>query len=114
MKIPKVMDLQVVQQLSNMLRSTDFGKINGELLNLPSLPNMADFHRFKSELKTSLPSVDFLPSLSVWNGLELLTNCLPKHSVADPIKDCILVMLRFMLLSNYLNLSRVENLRAKL
>lgn len=35
MKIPKVMDLQVVQQLSTMLRSTDLGKINAELLNLP-------------------------------------------------------------------------------
>ncbi|WOH02753.1 hypothetical protein DCAR_0522142 [Daucus carota subsp. sativus] len=90
MKIPKVMDLQVVQQLSNMLRSTDLSKINGELLNLPSLPNMADFHRFKNDLKTSLPSVDFLPSLSGWNGLELIANCLPKQSTEYPAKDCIL------------------------
>lgn len=113
MKIPKVMDLQVVQQLSNMLRSTDLSKINAELLNLPSLPNMADFHRFRNELKTSLPSVDFLPSLSTWNGLELLRNCLPKHSIADPAKDCILVMLCFMAPSNCLNLRSVENTQAE-
>ena len=113
MKIPKVMDLQVVQQLSNMLRSTDLSKINGELLNLPSLPNMADFHRFKNDLKTSLPSVDFLPSLSGWNGLELIANCLPKQSTEYPAKDCILVMVRFVAFSNYLNFMSVKNLRAK-
>lgn len=104
MKIPKVMDLQSVQQLSNMLRNADLSKIQAELVNLPSLPNMADFHRFKDELKTSLPSIDFLPSLSGWNVLELLTNCLPKRSIPDQAKDCLLVMSHFISLSSYLKL----------
>ena len=46
MKIPEVMDLRVLQQLSSMLRGTDLNKINGKLLNLPSL-HVADFHRSK-------------------------------------------------------------------
>lgn len=76
MRVPEVVDLQ---RLPDMLRRADLHKIHMELLNcLPSLPNMPDFHNLKNDLKTSLPSMDFLSSLSGWNVLELLTNCLPE------------------------------------
>lgn len=93
MKVPKVMDLQSVQQLSNMLKNADLSKIQAELVNLPSFPNMADFRRYKDELKTSLPSIDFLPSLSGWNVLDLLANCLPKPTLPNQAKECDLLVI---------------------
>jgi adiponectin receptor len=66
------MDLHYLQRLPDMIRSADFHKIHPELLNcLPSLPNLSDF-------KTSLPSMDFLSSVS-GNLVELVTNCLPER-----------------------------------
>ncbi|KAM7516979.1 hypothetical protein LguiA_006562 [Lonicera macranthoides] len=91
MKVPKVMDLHSVQQLSSLLRNTDLRKVHKEYLNLPSLPNMADFHRLREELKTSLASIDFIPSVSGWQILELLTNCVSKRFSASKTQDeCLL------------------------
>lgn len=92
MKVPKVMDLHSVQPLSSMLRNTDLRKVHKEYLNLPSLPNMADFHRLRDELKTSLPSIDFIPSVSGWHILELLTNCVStRFSTSKTQDECLLV-----------------------
>uniref|UniRef100_A0A5B7CES1 Putative heptahelical transmembrane protein 4 isoform X1 n=1 Tax=Davidia involucrata TaxID=16924 RepID=A0A5B7CES1_DAVIN len=92
MKVPKVMDLHSLQQLSDMLRRTDLQKIHAELLNcLPSLPNMADFHRLRNDLKTSFPSMDLLSTFSGWHVLELLTNCLPEQfSITNHTDDRVL------------------------
>ncbi|KAK9927710.1 hypothetical protein M0R45_024881 [Rubus argutus] len=71
-RAPDLMDLHYLQRLPDMIRSADFHKIHPELLNcLPSLPNLSDF-------KTSLPSMDFLSSVS-GNLVELVTNCLPER-----------------------------------
>ncbi|KAK2985599.1 hypothetical protein RJ640_006862 [Escallonia rubra] len=86
-KVPKVvMDLQSMQQFSNMLRSTDLQKVQAELLKLPSLASMADIQRLKNDLRTSLPSGD-ISSLSRWHILELLANCLPRQLSAPKIAD---------------------------
>ncbi|GKV20051.1 hypothetical protein SLEP1_g30226 [Rubroshorea leprosula] len=40
---------------------------------------MTDLYKLKDDLKTSLPSINFRTSLSNWNILEVLTNCLPER-----------------------------------
>lgn len=77
MQAPSVMDLSSLKRLPDMVKQADLHKIHSELLNcLPSLPNMPDFLKLKDELRTSLPSMDFLSSLSSWHFVQLLTNCL--------------------------------------
>ncbi|XP_072991881.1 heptahelical transmembrane protein ADIPOR3-like isoform X1 [Typha latifolia] len=79
MKVPKVVDFQSLQHLPDVLRKTDLQKIQSELVAcLPSLPHLSDLHRLKDELRTSLASIDMLPSLSGWHLLELLSGCLPQ------------------------------------
>ncbi|XP_072974186.1 heptahelical transmembrane protein ADIPOR3-like [Typha angustifolia] len=77
MKVPTVVDLQSLQHLPDALRKVDLQKIQAELLAcLPSLPHPSDLQRLKDELKSSLTSIDMLPSH--WHILELLSICLPK------------------------------------
>lgn len=69
MKAPMVLNFNSLQHLPEMIRA--------ELVKcLPSLPNIADLHKIKNELNTSLHSFNF-SSLSGWSVMELLTNCLP-------------------------------------
>ncbi|KAJ7966514.1 Heptahelical transmembrane protein [Quillaja saponaria] len=75
---PRVIDLSSLQYFPDMIRRADLQKIRSEILNcLPSLPNMPDLLKLKIELRTSFPSMDFFSSLSGWNVVELLNNCLP-------------------------------------
>ncbi|XP_068654477.1 heptahelical transmembrane protein 4-like isoform X1 [Aristolochia californica] len=93
MKIPKVVDLQSLQHLQDVLKRADLHKIQSELLTcLPSMPNMSDLQRLQNELRTAWPSMDgMLPSLSGWHLLELLTNCLPeKFSQTNHTDVCVL------------------------
>ncbi|XVE86978.1 hypothetical protein DITRI_Ditri18aG0079100 [Diplodiscus trichospermus] len=92
MKVPKVVDLQSLQHISDVLRKADLHKLHSELLTcLPSLPNMSDLHKLREELKTTLPSIDLLPSLSGWHVVELLYNCLPERFSAGNHTDvCVL------------------------
>lgn len=69
MKAPMVLNFNSLQHLPEIIRA--------ELVKcLPSLPNIADLHKIKNELNTSLHSFNF-SSLSGWSVMELLTNCLP-------------------------------------
>ena len=93
MRVPEVVDLRSFQHLPDFLRRADLHNIRSVLLNcLPSLPNMPNLNRLTDELKTSLPSMDFLSSLSGWHVLELLSNCLPERfSPTNQTSDCVLV-----------------------
>ncbi|GMN34310.1 hypothetical protein TIFTF001_004624 [Ficus carica] len=76
MKIPKVVDIHNLQHVPDMLKKADLHKLQE---CLPSLPHLPDLQRLK-ELKTTLPSMDLLPSLSSgWHVMELLYNCLPER-----------------------------------
>ncbi|XP_061372001.1 heptahelical transmembrane protein 4-like [Gastrolobium bilobum] len=78
-KAPMVVDFNSLQHLPEMIGKTDFNKIRLELLNcLPSMANMPHLLKFKNELNASLHSLDF-SSLSSWNVVELLSNCLSKQ-----------------------------------
>ncbi|KAJ4962418.1 hypothetical protein NE237_022357 [Protea cynaroides] len=92
MKVPKVIDLHSLQHFPDVLKKADLHNIHSELLAcLPSMPNMADFRRLQGELKSSLSSMDFLPSLSAWHIVELLNNCLPERfSSGNLTDDCVL------------------------
>ncbi|RVW56175.1 Heptahelical transmembrane protein ADIPOR3 [Vitis vinifera] len=69
MRVPEVVDLRSFQHLPDFLRRADLHNIRSVLLNcLPSLPNMPNLNRLTDELKTSLPSMDFLSSLSEMTG----------------------------------------------
>ncbi|KAE8694052.1 Heptahelical transmembrane protein 4 [Hibiscus syriacus] len=79
MKVPKVVDLQALQQISDALKKADLKKLQSEILTcLPSLPNMPDLNKLREELKTSIPLMDLVPSLSSWHVMEHLHNCLPE------------------------------------
>ncbi|URE12059.1 hemolysin-III related [Musa troglodytarum] len=68
MKISKVVDLQSLQHLPEVLKKADLQRIQSELMAcLPSLPHLSDLQRLKDVLKTSLASMDVLPS-SLWHG----------------------------------------------
>nr|KJB18049.1 hypothetical protein B456_003G031300 [Gossypium raimondii] len=70
MKVPKVVDLNSLSHIHDILRKADLHKLHSELVTcLPSLPNMSDLHKFRDELKTSI---------SGWHVRELLYNCLPE------------------------------------
>ncbi|KAK7283244.1 hypothetical protein RIF29_12640 [Crotalaria pallida] len=87
MKAPTVVDFNSLRHLPKMIGKADLNKIRLELLNcLPSLPNMPDLLNFKNELHASLYSLDF-SSLSGWNVVELLTNCLPEQLSINGVKD---------------------------
>lgn len=76
MKVPDVADISPLQNLHDMLQKADFHKIHLQLMNcLPSLPNIPDLQKFKTELKSSLLSMEFLSTLS-GNIMERLTACL--------------------------------------
>lgn len=80
MKVPKAVDLRSLQHLPD-----DF------LYCLPSLPNMSDLYKLREELKTSLPSIHMLPSLSGWHILEVLSNCFPERFLSGNHTDvCVL------------------------
>ncbi|CAN4083047.1 unnamed protein product [Withania somnifera] len=82
-KVPKVVDLHSLQNLSDVLRKADLHKLQAEFLTcLPSLPHMPDLHRFRDGL---------LPSPSNWHILDLLTNCLPERfSHSNHTDVCVL------------------------
>lgn len=81
MKVPKVVDLQSLQHIPDVLRKADLHKLHSELLTcLPSLPNIPD--RFRSG----------------WHVVDLLYNCLPERFSSGNHTDvCVLVMLSFMM-----------------
>ena len=93
MRVPEVVDLRSFQHLPDFLKRADLHNIRSVLLNcLPSLPNLPNLNRLTDELKSSLPSMDFLSSLSGWHVYELLSNCLPERSsAANQTSDCVLV-----------------------
>ncbi|XP_064958651.1 heptahelical transmembrane protein ADIPOR3-like [Musa acuminata AAA Group] len=101
MKVPKVVDLQSLQHLPDVLKKADLQKIQSELVAcLPSLPHLSDLQRIKDELKTSLGSLDMLPSLSRWHLLQLISDCLPHRfthatnvSVLSAVKDDVANMI---------------------
>lgn len=82
MKVPSVVDLQ---HFPDALRKADLYKLRTDLLTcLPSLANMANLHRLREELKTSLSS-------SNWHIVEHLTNCLPERfSHSNTTDICVL------------------------
>ncbi|GAB4849108.1 Heptahelical transmembrane protein 4 [Ancistrocladus abbreviatus] len=90
-KVPKVVDLHSLH-LTDVLKRADLYKIQADLLTcLPSLPHISDLNRFREELKTSLPSMDMLPSFSSWHIRELLSNCLPERFSTGNYTDvCVL------------------------
>lgn len=100
MKIPRVVDLHSLQHIPEVLKNTDLHKLHSELLTcLPSLPHMPKLQKLREELKTTLPSMDLLHSLSGWHVMELLYNCLPERfSHANHTEVCVLVMLLFLIL----------------
>lgn len=98
-KAPDLMELAPLQRLSDMIRRADLQKIHPELLNcLPSLSNISDIYRLKDEFKTSLPSIDFLYSVS-GNVRELLTKCLPERfSHAYQTENSVQVLFCFLIM----------------
>ncbi|XP_021908052.1 heptahelical transmembrane protein 4-like [Carica papaya] len=74
MKVPKVVDLQSLQHIPDVLRKADLHKLHSELLTcLPSLPNIPD--RFRSG----------------WHVVDLLYNCLPERFSSGNHTDvCVL------------------------
>ncbi|KAI8002796.1 Heptahelical transmembrane protein 4 [Camellia lanceoleosa] len=88
MKIPNVIDIHSLQQLSDMLERIDLQKIQAVLKNcIPSLPNMTAFHRLKDE---HIPS-DWLSSLSSLHISQLLANCVPEQlSISNHTDDSVL------------------------
>lgn len=79
-KVPEAAGLPSLQKLPDMFRGADLHTIHSELIKcLPSSPNFSDFNKLRDELKTSLPSIDFISSLTGWNVLEILKNCLPER-----------------------------------
>ncbi|KAK8587607.1 hypothetical protein V6N13_086587 [Hibiscus sabdariffa] len=79
MKVPKVVDLHALQQISDALEKADLHKLQSEILTcFPSLSNMPDLNKLREELKTSIPLMDLVPSLSSWHVLEHLHSCLPE------------------------------------
>ncbi|CAL9192839.1 unnamed protein product [Musa hybrid cultivar] len=104
MKVPKVVDLQSLQHLPDVLKKADLQKIQSELVAcLPSLPHLSHLQRLKNEVKTSLASLDMLHlSLSHRHILQLLSNCLPHRyahanysnvSVLSAMKDDVANMI---------------------
>ncbi|OAY35615.1 heptahelical transmembrane protein 4 isoform X1 [Manihot esculenta] len=86
MKVPKVVDLHSLQ-LPDVLKA-DLHKLHECLPSLPTLPNI---HRLREEIRTTLPSMDLLPSLSGWHIMELLYNCLPERFFSGNHTDvCVL------------------------
>lgn len=73
MKIPKVVDLHSLQHIPDVLKKADLNKL-------------------REELKTTLPSMGLLPSVSRWHVMELLYNCLPERfSHGNQTEVCVLV-----------------------
>lgn len=98
MQVPKVVDLHSLQRFPDVLKRADLHKIQA------SLPHMPDLLKFRGELKTSLPSMDLLPSLSGWH--KLFTDCLPElFSHANHTDDCVLVQFSFTLLYLFFSFS---------
>lgn len=93
MKIPAVVDLPTVQQLSKVLRKADLHKIRSGLLNcLPSLAKMPNFFNLTDKMKASLPPMELLSSLPDWHILELLNKYMPGHfsHTSTQADDCVL------------------------
>ncbi|GAV67988.1 HlyIII domain-containing protein [Cephalotus follicularis] len=81
-KVPKVVDIP------HVLRKADLHRLHE---CLPSLPSIPDLHKIREELKTTLPSMDLLPSLSGWHVMEHLYNCLPERFSHGNYSDvCVL------------------------
>lgn len=79
-KIPKVVDMQSLQHLQQVLRKADLHTLQSDLVAcFPSLPHLSNLQKLKDELRTSLPSMDKLTSLPHWHFLELVANCLPQR-----------------------------------
>lgn len=79
-KVPKVVDLQSLQHLQQVLRKADLHTIQSELVScFHSLPHLSNLQRLKDELRTSLPSMDTITSLSHWHLVELISNCFPQR-----------------------------------
>ncbi|PKA50423.1 hypothetical protein AXF42_Ash013512 [Apostasia shenzhenica] len=78
--VPKVVDIQSLQQLPEVLKNADLHKLHSELVScLPALPQLSHLQRLKNDLKSSLRTIDSLPSLSCWHLLELLSSCFPQR-----------------------------------
>lgn len=92
MKIPKVVDINTLQHLPDVLRKADLYKLCADLLAyIPSLPSRPNLHKLREQLKTSLPSTDLLSSLSNWHIVQLLTNCFPERfSHSNHTDVCVL------------------------
>ncbi|KAJ4701601.1 Heptahelical transmembrane protein [Melia azedarach] len=85
MKVPGVVDLNSLPNLRNMLQGADWHKIQEELLScLPSITNMPDPHRIKDVLQMSLPSMDFLTSLSACLKDDVVNMVAPLTAQAIP------------------------------
>ncbi|XP_058778086.1 heptahelical transmembrane protein 4-like isoform X2 [Vicia villosa] len=73
MKVPKVVDLNSLQHLPDILKNADLHKLQSELLTC--LPSMPDLQRLRDEI-------------SSWHIKELLYNCLP-HNVKEDLANLI-------------------------
>lgn len=110
MKVPKVVDLHALQQITDVLRKADLHKLQAEIVTcLPSLPNMPDLHKLREELKTSIPLMDLIPSLSSWHGMEHLYSCLPELSSAGNHIDPHVMVCFISLISFLINLNSLPN-----
>lgn len=100
MQVPKVVDLNSLQHLPDMLKKADLHKLQSELLTcLPSLP---DLHRLKEEFRTTLPSMDMLSSISSWHVKELVYNCLPERFFSGNHTDACVLVIPLQLTGDYL------------
>ncbi|KAE8665760.1 Heptahelical transmembrane protein 4 [Hibiscus syriacus] len=83
MKVPRVVDLEALQKISDALKKADLHRLQSDILTcLPSLQKMPDLQKLREELKTSIPLMNLIPSLSRWHVMEHLYNCLPELSSA--------------------------------
>ncbi|XAR48431.1 hypothetical protein NMG60_11031253 [Bertholletia excelsa] len=77
MKLPDVIDVHSFQHLSDMLSKNELHKFRAELIRcLPSLPNFADLHRLRDDVRPNFPS-ELLSSLTNFHISEMLAKCLP-------------------------------------
>lgn len=79
MKVPHVVDLHSLQQLSELLKRADLHKLQTDLvacLPLPGIPHLPHLQRLKDELRSSLPTMD-----SHWRLLQIISNCFPHNKL---------------------------------